>query len=102
MRLIVTDRVVAWSVWLSVRRDREPCKNDWTDRDYAIWDVASGGPRKHMLDGVHIAATWRIRSNRPRAAAMWPYVKLLSTTCFVRCRGAPKRRGSHRSIGPVG
>jgi len=30
-----------------------------------------------VLDGVHIGATWRIRLNRPRAAAMQPYVKLL-------------------------
>ena len=27
--------------------------------------------------GVHIGATWRIRLNRPCAAAMRPYVKLL-------------------------
>jgi len=27
--------------------------------------------------GVHIGATWRIRLNRPGAAAMRPYVKLL-------------------------
>jgi len=27
--------------------------------------------------GVHIVATWRIRLNRPCAAAMRPYVKLL-------------------------
>jgi len=26
---------------------------------------------------VHIGATWRIRLNRPYAAAMLPYVKLL-------------------------
>jgi len=26
---------------------------------------------------VHIGATWRIRLNRPCAAAMWPCVKLL-------------------------
>jgi len=30
-----------------------------------------------VLDGVHIGATWRIRLNRPCAAAMRPYVKLL-------------------------
>jgi len=35
------------------------------------------GPRKHVVDGVHIGATWRIRLNRPCAAAMRPYVKLL-------------------------
>ena len=28
------------------------------------------GPRKHVLHGVHIGATWRIRLNRSRAAAM--------------------------------
>ena len=27
--------------------------------------------------GVHVGATWRIRLNRPCAAAMRPYVKLL-------------------------
>jgi len=27
--------------------------------------------------GVHIGATWRIQLNRPFAAAMQPYVKLL-------------------------
>jgi len=38
--------------------------------------VASG---KHVLDGVHIGAIWRIRLNRPSAAAMRPrlFVKLL-------------------------
>jgi len=30
-----------------------------------------------IVDGVHIGATWRIRFNRPCAAAMRPYVKLL-------------------------
>jgi len=28
------------------------------------------GPTKHVLHGVHIGATWRIRLNRSRAAAM--------------------------------
>jgi len=30
-----------------------------------------------VLDGMLIGATWRIRLNRPCAAAMRPYVKLL-------------------------
>jgi len=30
-----------------------------------------------VLDGVHIGVTWRIRVNRPCAAAMRPYIKLL-------------------------
>jgi len=31
---------------------------------------------------VHIGATWRIQLNRPCAAAMWPYVKLLSPVVY--------------------
>jgi len=31
-----------------------------------------------VLDGVHTGATWRIRLNRPCAAAVRPKVKLLS------------------------
>jgi len=27
-----------------------------SDRD-AVWDVDLGGPKKHVLDGVHIGAT---------------------------------------------
>jgi len=30
-----------------------------------------------FIYGVHICATWRIQLNRPYAAAMRPYVKLL-------------------------
>jgi len=30
-----------------------------------------------LLDGVHTGATWRIRLNRPCAAAIRPYVRLL-------------------------
>ena len=36
------------------------------------------GSRKHVLDGVHIDTTWRIRLNHPCVAAvMHAYVKLL-------------------------
>ena len=35
------------------------------------------GPRNHVLDGVHIGDTWRMRVICPCAAAMWPYVILL-------------------------
>jgi len=35
------------------------------------------GCRLGVLDGVHIGATWRIRLNRPCAAAMRPVVRLL-------------------------
>jgi len=30
------------------------------------------GPENHVLDGVRIRATWRIRVNRPRAAEVRP------------------------------
>jgi len=43
----------------------------------ADWDV---------LGGIHIGATWRIRLNRPCAAAMRPYVKLFLTTCLISAR----------------
>ena len=42
---------------------------------FALWTAV--GPRKHVLHGVHIGATWRILLNRPFAAAMPSYVKLL-------------------------
>jgi len=31
---------------------------------------------------VHIGATWRIRENRPCAAAMRPFCKITLTTCY--------------------
>jgi len=68
---------------------------------------------------VHIGATWRIRLNRPCAAAIRPYVKLLRPlviiyACFtsyviaVRWRsyrrlsepGSPTSRGSHAQATP--
>jgi len=42
---------------------------------FGIWTRMN--PRKHVLDLVHIGVTWWIRLNRPCAAAMRPYVKLL-------------------------
>jgi len=35
--------------------------------------------------GVHIGATWRIRLNRPCAAGMRPYVKLLDHLLQIVC-----------------
>ena len=42
-----------------------------------------------MLDGVHIGATWRIRLNRPRAAAMRPFGQITLTTYFLTFQVAP-------------
>ena len=38
-------------------------------------------PGNHVLDEVHIGATWRIRLNRLYAAVMRPYVKFTLTFC---------------------
>ena len=43
----------------------------------AVWVVDSGGSKEACITWGHIGATWRIRMNRPCAAAMRPYVKLL-------------------------
>jgi len=40
-------------------------------------DVVMATILRLSIYGVHIGTTWRIRLNRPRAAAMRPYVKLL-------------------------
>jgi len=52
---------------------------DITGGQYSESDSAGGAPvrcgrRLAVLDGMHIHATWRIRLNRPCAAAMRPYV----------------------------
>ena len=41
---------------------------------FGMWIRAGPG---NVLDGVQIGANWRIRLNRPYAATMRPYVKLL-------------------------
>jgi len=41
------------------------------------------GPRKHLLHGMHIGATWRIRLNRPYAAAMRPFCQITLTACLL-------------------
>jgi len=42
------------------------------------------GPRKHVLDGVHIGATWQLRLNRPRATSVRPFCQVTLTTCYGR------------------
>jgi len=39
----------------------------------AVWVIRTLGPRKHVLRGVHIGATWRIRLKSTCAAAMRPF-----------------------------
>jgi len=47
-------------------------------------DVASATIFWLSMYGVHIDAIWRIRLNRPFAAAMRPYVKLLWPHVIIR------------------
>jgi len=67
--------VVCLSVCLSVTivnpaKSAEPI-------EMSFGDTESGrvGPGNHVLGGVHIDATWRIRLNRPCADAVRQYVK---------------------------
>jgi len=59
------------------------------------------GPRKHVFDGMHIGATWRIRLNHPCAAVMHPLCQITLTTCW-RLFSAFDRVGwaSQRAFGP--
>jgi len=47
---------------------------------FGLWTLV--GPRKHILDGGYIGATWGIRLNRPCAAAMLPFCQITLTTCL--------------------
>jgi len=59
-----------------------------TEMSLGMWTWV--GPRKHVLDWVHIGSTWRIRLNRSCAAVMRPYAKLLSPLVII------KRDTSHK------
>jgi len=99
--------VVCLSVCRSVCHDRERCWNCRTDQD-AVWDADSEG---HVLDCVHIGATWWIELNRSCAAAVWSlltcwYVTLCLLAEFserpaaaIRCAGA-SRFLSARPVSP--
>ena len=70
MQAIATDVVkqhglslcVSVFVCLSLEHKSEPYKNCLTDR-HAVWVQTCVGPQNHVLDEVHIDATWRIRWN---------------------------------------
>jgi len=71
----------------SVCHDREPYKNGWTNRG-SVWDVdlVDGWVQGSMYYmGVHIVATWRIRLNRPCAAAVRPFCEVTLTTWYFCC-----------------
>jgi len=79
-----TDRV-AWSVGLSITLVSPAKTAEPFDLTFGLWTWAEGstssivfarGRQCDHMEG-HIGATWRIRLNRPSAAAMRPYIKLL-------------------------
>jgi len=49
----------------------------------------------HALTGRHIGARQQIRLNRPSAAAMLPYIKLLSPLIIITAHVINKELGSH-------
>jgi len=83
MRSIVTDRI-AWSVGRSVTLVSPAKTAEPIEMPFGLW--AGMGPRNHVLVGspemlrdvamATMGSAWRIRLNRPCAAAMRPYVKL--------------------------
>jgi len=46
---------------------------------FGLWTRV--GPRKHVLHGVHIGATWQTPFNCPRAAVMRAICQITLTTC---------------------
>jgi len=47
---------------------------------FGVWTRVN--PPKQVLDGVDIGAIWRIRLNRPFAAAMRSFCQITLTTCL--------------------
>jgi len=71
--------VVAVSVCLCVSHDCEPCKNGGTDRDGCRLQrrLMSAQQTTHFSFAVHIGATWRIRLNDHKTAAMRAVVAII-------------------------
>jgi len=42
------------------------------EMSFVLWTRV--GPRKHVLDGMHIGASWQIRLNCPGAVTMQPFL----------------------------
>jgi len=84
MRPIVTDGV-AWSVGLSVYRNREPCENGWTDRD-AVWIVGSRGPTESCIKlGLDPSWTWISRLSLEDKSCSLDILKALNTGESADC-----------------
>ena len=79
--LLQTQSVCISSVWLSVTIVSPAETAEPIEMPFSVWTRV--GPMKHVFDGVHIGATWRIQLNRPCAAAMRLYVKLLGLLVII-------------------
>jgi len=47
------------------------------------------GPRKHVLGGVHIGATWRMRLNRPCSMVIRLFCRTRALQRVAKCRQSP-------------
>ena len=65
-----------------VRHSSDPCKNGWTDRDAVLVFVLAWVQESMCYIGVHFVTTYRMRLNRPRAAAMRPFYQTILITCY--------------------
>ena len=63
--------------WLARRHSAVSCAKMAEPIQMPFGSCSRGGPKEVCVAWGHIGATWRIRLNRPYAAAMRPYVKLL-------------------------
>ena len=70
--MIASDTLFDTRRWVGVQLSNEDIADFEVLRDVAMVTIFLVS-----IYGVHISATWRLRLNRPCAAAMRPYVKLL-------------------------
>jgi len=59
------------------------CANTAEPITMSFWMWTRVGPNKHASDVGHVGATWRIRLNRPCAAAVRPLCRITLTTCCI-------------------
>jgi len=77
--LHLRDVAMATTFWLSVGYNFG-CE---IARDTLLWVGFRRQSTWLSIYGMHIGVTWRIRQNRPCAAAMRPYVNLLWPLVFI-------------------
>jgi len=63
---------------------------------FGLWTRV--GPRKHVLGGMHTAATWQIPLNRLFAATMPSFCQITLTTCYDLYRACMDERKNILSL----